>query len=220
MGKKIIFTALFALTTILAQAQQIKVEYENKISSLPELIQQYFEMQKVQHSRLMIKGNFNGKRAKIGKVICDKGSFIEREMLADYVHFILVDSIETLDLMAIPYGKDSIRISCFYPSNYNRVIFNDTVRIDNMKILLETFTSGDGPDIPIIAYSMGIPIKDGTWYCGLRDSGVEPRKWHEKYGIDGYIFYTIRLEEDTPPDNKMPIYIKIAKQDAHAIHQQ
>ena len=87
MGKKIIFTALFALTTILAQAQQIKVEYENKISSLPELIQQYFEMQKVQHSRLMIKGNFNGKRAKIGKVICDKGSFIEREMLADYVHF-------------------------------------------------------------------------------------------------------------------------------------
>ena len=43
MGKKIIFTALFALTTILAQAQQIKVEYENKISSLPELIQQYFE---------------------------------------------------------------------------------------------------------------------------------------------------------------------------------
>jgi len=200
MGKKIIFTALFALTTILAQAQQIKVEYENKISSLPELIQQYFEMQKVQHSRLMIKGNFNGKRAKIGKVICDKGSFIEREMLADYVHFILVDSIETLDFMAIPYGKDSIRISCF--------------------ILLETFTSGDGPDIPIIAYSMGIPIKDGTWYCGLRDSGVEPRKWHEKYGIDGYIFYTIRLEEDTPPDNKMPIYIKIAKQDAHAIHQQ
>ena len=47
MGKKIIFTVLFALTTILAQAQQIKVEYENKISSLPELIQQYFEMQKV-----------------------------------------------------------------------------------------------------------------------------------------------------------------------------
>ena len=61
MGKKIIFTALFALTTILAQAQQIKVEYENKISSLPELIQQYFEMQKVQHSRLMIKGNFKSK---------------------------------------------------------------------------------------------------------------------------------------------------------------
>ncbi len=54
MGKKIIFTALFALTTILAQAQQIKVEYENKISSLPELIQQYFEMQKVQHSRSLV----------------------------------------------------------------------------------------------------------------------------------------------------------------------
>ena len=34
MKKKIIFTALLALTTMLVQAQQIKVEYENKISSL------------------------------------------------------------------------------------------------------------------------------------------------------------------------------------------
>ena len=219
MKKKIIFTALFILTTMLVQAQQIKVEYENKISSLPELMQQYFEMQKVQHSRLTIKGEFNGKRAKIKKVICDKGTFIESELLADYVHFILVDSIETLDFTAIPYGKDSLRISCFYPSNYNRVIFNDTVRIDNMKILLETFTSGDSPDIPIIAYSSGIPFEGGTWFCGLRDSGIEPRKWYEKYGIDGYVFYTIRLEEDTSNDN-MPIYIKIAKEGGYATHQQ
>jgi hypothetical protein len=53
----------------------------------------------------------------------------------------------------------------------------------------------------------------------FRDSGVEPRKWHEKYGIDGYVFYTIKLEEDTSNDNT-PIYIKIAKEGAHAIHQQ
>ena len=74
------------------------------------------------------------------KVICDKGTFIERDLLEDYVNFIFVDSVETLDFMAIPYGKDSLRISCFYPSNYNRVIFNDTVQIDNMKILLETYS--------------------------------------------------------------------------------
>lgn len=220
MKKKIIFTTLLALTTMLVQAQQIKVEYENKISSLPELMQQYFEMQNVKHSRLTIKGDFNGKRAKIKKVICDKGTFVERELLEDYVHFILVDSVETLDFMAVPYGKDSLRISCFYPANFNCIIFNDTVRIDNMKILLETFTPGDSPDIPIMAYSTGIPFQGGTWFCGLRDSGVEPRKWFEKYGIDGYVFYTIRLEEDTPPDNNMPIYIKIAKQDAYAAHQQ
>lgn len=121
--------------------------------------------------------------------------------------------------MAIPYGKDSLRISCFYPSSYNHVIFNDTVRIDDMKILLETFTSGDGPDIPIIAYSSGIPFEGGTWFCGLRDSGIEPRKWYEKYGIDGYVFYTIRLEEDIS-NNNMPIYIKIAKEGAYATHQQ
>ena len=219
MRKLIISILLTIFATMFVQAQQIKLEYENKISTLPELVQQYFEMQKVQHSRLTMKGDFNGKRAKMKKVICDKGTFIERDLLKDYVHFIFVDSVETLDFMAIPYGKDSLRISCFYPSNYNRVIFNDTVQIDNMKILLETFTPGNSPDVPIIAYSTGIPFEGGTWYCGLRDSGVEPRKWHEKYGIDGYVFYTIKLEEDTSNDNT-PIYIKIAKEGAHAIHQQ
>ncbi len=219
MRKLNISILLTIFATMFVQAQQIKLEYENKISTLPELVQQYFEMQKVQHSRLTMKGDFNGKRAKMKKVICDKGTFIERDLLEDYVHFIFVDSVETLDFMAIPYGKDSLRISCFYPSNYNRVIFNDTVQIDNMKILLETFTPGNSPDVPIIAYSTGIPFEGGTWYCGLRDSGIEPRKWHEKYGIDGYVFYTIRLEEDTSNDN-MPIYIKIAKEGAHAIHQQ
>ena len=219
MRKLVISILLTIFATMFVQAQQIKLEYENKISTLPELVQQYFEMQKVQHSRLTMKGDFNGKRAKMKKVICDKGTFIERDLLEDYVHFIFVDSVETLDFMAIPYGKDSLRISCFYPSNYNRVIFNDTVQIDNMKILLETFTPGNSPDVPIIAYSTGIPFEGGTWYCGLRDSGIEPRKWHEKYGIDGYVFYTIRLEEDTSNDN-MPIYIKIAKEGAHAIHLQ
>ena len=69
--KRMVIISLLAMFTVMqVQAQQIKLEYENKIDSLPELMQQYFEMQKVQHSRLTIKGEFNGKRAKIKKVIC------------------------------------------------------------------------------------------------------------------------------------------------------
>lgn len=218
MSKKLLFTISFALTTMLVKAQQIKVEYENKLTVLPELMQQFFTMQNVQHSRLTIKGNFNGKRAKIKKVICNKGSFIESELIPDYVHFVFADSIETLDFMAVPYGEDSLRITCFYPEHFNSIIFNDTVRIDKMKILLETYTYGDSPDIPILAYTSGIPIQDGTWFCGLRDSGVEARKWYEKYKIDDYIFYTIKLEEDTPPNDDMSIYVKVAKKDAYATH--
>lgn len=133
MSKKLLFTISFVLTTVLVQAQQIKVEYENKITALPELMQQFFTMQNVQHSRLTIKGSFNGKRAKIKKVICNKGSFIESELIPDYVHFVFADSIETLDFMAVPYGEDSLRITCFYPEHFNSIIFNDTVRIDKMK---------------------------------------------------------------------------------------
>ncbi|WP_185972660.1 hypothetical protein [Bacteroides sp. HF-5092] len=54
--------------------------------------------------------------------------------------------------MAIPYGADSLRITCFYPTNNNTPLFTDTVRIDKMKILMETFTPGNGADTPIMAY--------------------------------------------------------------------
>lgn len=219
MHKKIIITMLLALIVMLTQAQPIKVEYEYRTKTLPELMQQYFQMQNVQHLRVTLKGNFNGKRAKLKKVTCSNGAFSEQELLPEFVHFLLVDSVESLDFMAVPYGKDSLHICCFYLASNNQPIFNDTVRMDNMKILMETFTPGDSNDIPVVAYTAGIPIQNGVWFCGLRDSGVEPRKWFEKYGIDGYVFYTIRLEEDTPPDDKMPVYVKIAKKDADGVQE-
>lgn len=218
MNKRVITAVLFSLATVLLQAQQIKVAYKNESESLPQLMQYYFEMQKVQHIRATIKGDFNGKRAKIKKVSCSKGTFEEKDLLPDFVHFILADSTETLDFMAVPYGKDSLHIACFYPENYNRVLFNDTVRIDEMKILMETYTPDSSAHTPILAYTQGIPISGGTWFCGLRDSGIAPRKWFEKYRIDNYLFYTISLEEDTPANKEQPIYVKIAKKDAFATH--
>lgn len=76
--------------------------------------------------------------------------FTERELLPDFVHFILVDSVETLDFMIAPYKEDSIRLTCFYPPVDNMPLFTDTVRLDRHKILMETYTPGDGFDIPII----------------------------------------------------------------------
>lgn len=105
---------------------------------------------------------------------------------------------------------DSMRITCFYPSVDNMSLFTDTVRLDRNHILMETYTSGVGPEIPIMSYTSGIPNQVGIWYCGLRDSKVEPRKWHEKYGIDNYVYYTIRIEEDKPSSNDS-FYIKISK---------
>ena len=62
----------------------------------------------------------------------------------------------------------------------------------------------------IISYTSGISVQGGIWFCGLRDSKVEPRKWYEKYGIDDYVYYTIRLEEDKP-SSKGTVYVKISK---------
>lgn len=86
------------LFSITMQGQQVKVNYENITNSLPVILQEYFRMQGVQHLNLTIKGEFNGKRAKLKKISCNNGVFTERELLPDFVHFILVDSVETLDL--------------------------------------------------------------------------------------------------------------------------
>ena len=181
------------LFSITMQGQQVKVNYENITNSLPIILQEYFRMQGVQHLNLTIKGVFT-----------------ERELLPDFVHFILVDSVETLDFMIAPYKEDSIRLTCFYPPVDNMPLFTDTVRLDRHKILMETYTPGDGFDIPIISYTSGISVQGGIWFCGLRDSKVEPRKWYEKYGIDDYVYYTIRLEEDKP-SSKGTVYVKISK---------
>ena len=216
----IVFLLLFILPSFAVSAQQVSVKYQNQINkdSLSDLMFQYFTMQGIQNIRLTLKGNFNGKRAIIKKVTCNKGAFTEQQILADYQHFILSDSIEVLDFMAFPYGKDSIRIACFYPQSYNQKLFEDVLPIDRMKILMETPMPCVGSDTPLMAYTTGIPFKGGTWFCGLRDSGVEPRQWFEKYKIDGYVFYTIALEKDTPPDENTPIYVKIAKEGSYGSH--
>lgn len=162
------------LFSITMQGQQVKVNYENITNSLPVILQEYFRMQGVQHLNLTIKGEFNGKRAKLKKISCNNGVFTERELLPDFVHFILVDSVETLDFMVAPYKEDSIRLTCFYPPVDNMPLFTDTVRLDRHKILMETYTPGDGFDIPIISYTSGISVQGGIWFCGLRDSKVEP----------------------------------------------
>ena len=96
MTKKIIITRLLALTVMLTQAQPIKVEYEYRTKTLPELMQQYFQMQNVQHLRVTLKGNFNGKRAKLKKVACSNGAFSEQELLPEFVHFLLVDTVSLI----------------------------------------------------------------------------------------------------------------------------
>ena len=171
-----------AIVAMTGQAQTIKASYEDILDSLPTVMQEYMAMQGVQHLCVTLRSVFNGKRAKMKKVSCDNGMFTEHNLLPDEMHLVFTDSIERLDFMALPLGSDSLRIACFYPDGSNRRLFEDTVKIDRMKILLETLTPGNGPDYPMIAYSAGIPVNGGTWYCGLRDAETEPRLWYEKHG--------------------------------------
>lgn len=55
--------------------------------------------------------------------------------------------------------------------------------------------------IPIVAYSPGIPIEVGgeIWrdFCGLRDAGIHPSLWVEKFEIKNYLYFDIKFLERT-----------------------
>lgn len=226
MNKKTIITTLLALVTLTGQGHNIKTDYENILDSLPTAMKQYMKMQGVQHFRVTLTGEFNGKRAKLKKITCHDGQFDEQVLLPDMIHLVFADSIESFDFMAVPFGNDSLRIACFYPECNNYRLFEDTVKADNMKILLETKAPGNGPDYSVMAYSSGISIPGGTWFCGLRDSGTEPRLWYEKHAINDYVYYTVTLEDDVPLDENAPLaesvdfYVRISKVGSLGIHRQ
>lgn len=92
MKRKIFGAVLLLLLSMPVWAQQVKVSYEYPAHSLSVPLQEYFQMQGVQHLRLTIRGEFNGKRATFQKVSCRKGVFTESELLPDFFHFILVDT--------------------------------------------------------------------------------------------------------------------------------
>ena len=63
MNRKIFGVILLLLLSMPVWAQQVKVSYEYPAHSLSVPLQEYFQMQGVQHLRLTIRGEFNGKRA-------------------------------------------------------------------------------------------------------------------------------------------------------------
>ena len=51
-------------------------------------------------------------------------------------------------------------------------------------------------EFPIIAFSTGIPVEEyGVNFCGLRDSGVHPKLWFEKFKIKNYVYFEIKFLE-------------------------
>lgn len=69
MKRQILGAVLLLLLSMPVWAQQVKVSYEYPADSLSVPLQEYFQMQGVQHLRLTIRGEFNGKRAKLQRYL-------------------------------------------------------------------------------------------------------------------------------------------------------
>lgn len=111
--KRTFITFLIVLIGVVnVYAQQVKMEYDNKALSLPEVMQQYFRIKGVQCISATMKGDFNGKRGKIKRISCHNGEFSEKEMMPEFIHFVLTDSVETLDFMAVPIDNGKMLLEC------------------------------------------------------------------------------------------------------------
>lgn len=78
MNKSFIAFLIAFICIVDVRAQQIKMEYNDKTLSLPEVMRQYLRIKGVQSISATMKGEFNGKRGKIKRISCHNGEFAEK----------------------------------------------------------------------------------------------------------------------------------------------
>jgi hypothetical protein len=114
----------------------------------------------------------------------------------------------TIKFMTMPVDSHQVKIS----RNLGRWLNTGTYDIGSNKsciLMPTTLSDTSAPNacgfnfylttenpFPIIAYSMGIPLDNGIiHFCGLRDAGIHPKLWAEKFKIKNYIYFEIKFLE-------------------------
>lgn len=183
-----------------AKAQSpVQVEYFEAEPYLNALL----NYQQIGNYGIAVSGDFsNVKKVLVTRYECNGGEFVSEEMpnlwipVSDTIQFYVFAPTE---------GTEEARLGIMAKdggTNMHHSVFRNS---SFYHILMETYSDKEylnDEEIPIIGYTSGIArqynvngmILEGFDYCGLRDAHTHPAEWHEKHGVDGYTYYTVRFE--------------------------
>jgi hypothetical protein len=213
--KKVIIILVFFSSNVFSLAEDtVKVNYhyhpqvEDLTPAVMELYRELYDIQDfldVCNRKITITGNIKNKKIITFTHIVKE----EKDSLytIDTSYFPMIDDTLQITVKSLPVDSNKVKIQMHYGRWSVKRIYD--IGNNNKCILMETsLLSNDRPNacgmdyyyaaieekFPVIAYSIGIPLEnDVTNFCGLRDSGVHPKLWFEKFKIKNYIYFEIKF---------------------------
>ena len=215
--KKILITLLFFLSFSLHlfANDMIKVDYnymppmENITPVLIELYKELYALQNflgVSNSKITITGNIKDKRFVTFTHIVKDGK--DSIFHTDTSMFPMWADTLIISVKSMPIDSNKVKINRNYSDRWTNENIYDIVSNKSCILMQTSLLPNDAPNacgtdwylttlsevFPIIAYSIGIPMdNDIIHYCGLRDAGVHPKLWSEKFKIKNYIYFDIKF---------------------------
>lgn len=198
MKKRILLALgwLFCLPALWAQSPVTEVTYStNQNRELTDLMDILGAMQ----LNIELRGSFARKQAEL---VCftvqgDKTDSVR----VSFMRPLPTDSL-SLKVLSYQFSPDSVRLAVMVDGLFK---WTPTVAVRKTNhILLETsLDSLPANDIPLLAYSTGLPIQmqldgktvTGASYCGLRDKQLHPAQWYEQLGLSDYAYLVLRFPE-------------------------
>lgn len=187
----IVFCLFLSLTFIQAQSDIVRLSYAEP----PE------GESPMWHYGVKLNGPFLHKKATFRMVHCVKGEVTVTVL--NEVPFELPDTVQLFDFNAIPYKRDSVRIS-LQPAITGeiRLGMEDTLH----DILLETYSEKEftlSDTIPVMAYTKGVKALfnqdgkevEGISYCNVRFAKKHPAEWYKLFDIQNYVYFEILIKE-------------------------
>jgi hypothetical protein len=162
----------------------------------------------VDMKKITITGNIKGKNfVAYSHVVKDGKDSLHSADTLIFPNGMDADTLK-INVRSIPVDSNKVKIERDFD---RRILMTPTYDMGSNQgcILMETsLRSNENPNacgtdfysttekiFPIMAYSQGIPMEYGADYCGLRDTGVHPKLWFEKFKIKNYVYFEIEFIE-------------------------
>jgi len=211
-----------ATANVFASNDTIKIEYKSLYEYIaPEedpkkheiaLLRSFLDVVSflgVDYRKVVITGNINKKNFVTTTHIVRNGK--DSIVKTNTSYFPMSSDTLEISIKTLPVDSHKVKTELTMNLGKNILSYPFTYDIESNKscMLIETaiekgleYDDNSGAEyylttsevFPIIAYSMGIPLDNGTiHYCGLKNSGVHPKLWFEKFKIKNYVYFEIKF---------------------------
>lgn len=188
----IVLTIVIA-TTLSANAQ-LSVSYPSLERSMADRL--VLKADDIEQFRIKVSGKTNATAMSVDINFVNHDSIRTEQYIP--VHAINADTIPDMiittktlgDSIKLIYSSSKILTSKLYPKPTRNSILMETPVTDSNSTTLPIFAITPGINKQFIIQGKKM---EGMDYCSLRDSGIAPDLWHNKFDIPEYIYFTLNL---------------------------